>query len=110
MLSGLHREAAYRRDLAARGNRQMVVIGYSDSNKEGGIVASRWALQVAQTRLLEASREAGIQVLIFHGRGGTPARGGGRTENLVEAVPDGGIRGGLRFAGQGGDVNQRSGV
>ena len=59
----------------------MVVIGYSDTNKEGGIAASRWALQVAQTALLEAARETGIKALIFHGRGGTPARGGGRTEN-----------------------------
>jgi phosphoenolpyruvate carboxylase len=63
--------------LASRGNRQVVVIGYSDTNKEGGIAASRWALQVAQTQLLDAAREAGINVLIFHGRGGTPARGGG---------------------------------
>ena len=61
------------------------MIGYSDTNKEGGIAASRWALQVAQSELLEAARDTGINLLIFHGRGGTPARGGGRTENLVES-------------------------
>jgi phosphoenolpyruvate carboxylase len=88
----------------------MVVIGYSDTNKEGGIAASRWALQVAQTELLEAAREAGIRVLIFHGRGGTRARGGGRTENLVEAVPDGAIRGVLRLTEQGEVVNQSYGL
>src|SRR5450432_2201378 len=88
----------------------MVMIGYSDTNKEGGIAASRWALRVAQIRLLEAAREAGIKVLIFHGRGGTPARGGGRTENLVEAVPDGAIRGVLRLTEQGEVVNQSYGL
>jgi phosphoenolpyruvate carboxylase len=110
VLRALHREPTYRRHLAARGNRQVVVIGYSDTNKEGGIAASRWALQVAQTELLKASREAGINLLIFHGRGGTPARGGGRTENLVEAVPDGAIRGVLRLTEQGEVVNQSYGL
>jgi phosphoenolpyruvate carboxylase len=110
VLTGLYREPAYRRHLAARGNRQMVVIGYSDTNKEGGIAASRWALQVAQVQLLEAAHAAGIKILIFHGRGGTPARGGGRTENLVEAVPDGAIRGVLRLTEQGEVVNQNYGL
>ncbi len=96
--------------LASRGNRQMVVIGYSDTNKEGGIAASRWALQLAQTRLLEAARGAGIQLLIFHGRGGTPARGGGRTEHLVESMPDGAVRGVLRLTEQGEVVNQSYGL
>src|SRR3984957_16248411 len=110
VLRALHREPAYRRHLASRGDRQMVVIGYSDTNKEGGIAASRWALQVAQTAVLEAARETGIKALIFHGRGGTPARGGGRTENLVEAVPDGAIRGVLRLTEQGEVVNQSYGL
>jgi phosphoenolpyruvate carboxylase len=110
VLTALHREPAYRRHLAARGNRQMVVIGYSDTNKEGGIAASRWALQVAQLQLLGAARDAGIKILIFHARGGTPARGGGRTENLVEAVPNGAIRGVLRLTEQGEVVNQNYGL
>jgi len=110
ILRALHREPAYRRHLESRGNRQVVVIGYSDTNKEGGIGASRWALQVAQIQMLEAARETGVKVLIFHGRGGTPARGGGRTENLVEAVPDGAIRGVLRLTEQGEVVNQSYGL
>jgi phosphoenolpyruvate carboxylase len=110
ILRSLCSEPAYRRHLASRGNIQMVMIGYSDTNKEGGIAASRWALQVAQKQLLDAAREAGIKVLIFHGRGGTPARGGGRTENLVEAVPDGAIRGVLRLTEQGEVVNQSYGL
>ncbi|MDB6086765.1 MAG: phosphoenolpyruvate carboxylase, partial [Gammaproteobacteria bacterium] len=110
VLHRLHGEPAYRLHLAARGNRQQVVIGYSDTNKEGGIAASRWALQVAQTQLLAAAREAGIRLAIFHSRGGTPPRGGGRTENLVEAAPDGAIRGMLRLTEQGEVVNQSYGL
>src|SRR6202042_466928 len=110
VLRGLNAEPAYRRHLESRGNRQMVVIGYSDTNKQGGIAASRWALQVAQVQLLEAARAAGIELLIFHGRGGTPARGGGRTENLVESLPRGAMRGVLRLTEQGEVVNQSYGL
>ena len=110
VLRGLSREPAYRRHLASRGSRQMVMIGYSDTNKEGGIAASRWALQLAQARLLAAARETDIKMLIFHGRGGTPARGGGRTESLVEGAPNGAIRGFLRLTEQGEVVNQSYGL
>ena len=110
VLQRLDAEPAYRRHLAARGNRQLIVLGYSDSNKEGGIAASRWALQVAQIRLLEAAQAAGISVGIFHGRGGTAPRGGGRTEDLVEAAPSGAIRGVLRLTEQGEVVNQSYGL
>ena len=109
-LRALCREPAYQRHLATRGNRQRMVIGYSDTNKQGGIAASRWSLQVAQVQLLEAAQELGITVDIFHGRGGTPPRGGGRTENLVEAVPAGSIRGVLRLTEQGEVVNQSYGL
>ena len=110
LLRSLTEEPAYRRHLAGRGNRQWVVIGYSETNKQAGIAASRWALQVAQHRLLEAARDTGITITIFHGRGGTPARGGGRTENLVEAAPNGAIRGVLRLTEQGEVVNQSYGL
>ena len=59
VLRALHAEPAYRRHLDSRGNRQVVVIGYSDSNKQGGIAASRWALQVAQIQLLQTARAMG---------------------------------------------------
>ena len=78
LLRALHREPAYRKHLEARADRQRVVIGYSDTNKQGGIAASRWALQVAQTQMLEAAHDTGFVVSVIHGRGGTPARGGGR--------------------------------
>jgi phosphoenolpyruvate carboxylase len=110
VLRALHAEPAYRRHLESRGKRQMVVIGYSDTNKQGGIAASRWALQVAQVQLLEMARAMGTNVLIFHGRGGTPARGGGRTERLVESLPNGAMRGVLRLTEQGEVVNQSYGL
>jgi phosphoenolpyruvate carboxylase len=110
VLRALHGEPAYHRHLESRANRQTVVIGYSDTNKQGGISASRWALQVAQIQLLEASRAAGIDLLIFHGRGGTPARGGGRTERLVESLPGGSVHGVLRLTEQGEVVNQSYGL
>ena len=110
VLRRLHEEPAYRQHLAARGNRQMVVIGYSDPNKEGGIAASRWAVQSAQLRLLDAARATGITLRVFHGRGGTPSRGGGRTEDLVESAPHGAVRGALRLTEQGEVVNQSYGL
>jgi phosphoenolpyruvate carboxylase len=110
LLRALHREPAYRKHLEARGDRQRVVIGYSDTNKQGGIAASRWALQVAQTQMLEAARDTGFKVSVIHGRGGTPARGGGRTDYLVESVPNGALRGDFRLTEQGEVVNQNYGL
>ena len=106
ILTELHEEPVYRAHLAARGGRQTVLIGYSDSNQQGGIAASRWALQVAQRQLLGAAATAGCALTIFHGRGGTAARGGGRTEHLVEAAPPGAVRGVLRSTEQGESVNR----
>ena len=110
ILRALQNEPAYRRHLASRAQRQIVVVGYSDPNKQAGIAASRWALQVAQTQLQLAARTAGINLSIFHGRGGTPARGGGRTENLVESLPAGAMRGVLRLTEQGEVVSQSYGL
>lgn len=106
ILRDLSSDFVYRSHLSARGNRQVVLVGYSDGNKEGGIVASRWALQVAQTQIVDAAAAAGIEPTIFHGRGGTPARGGGQTEQLVESAPRGSIRNVLRMTEQGEVVNQ----
>ncbi len=110
IIRSLQLEPAYRSHLAARGNAQRVLIGYSDSNKLGGIAASRWALQESQSRLLEVARETGLNITVFHSRGGTPSRGGGRTENLVESTPSGAMRGVLRLTEQGEVVNQNYGL
>jgi phosphoenolpyruvate carboxylase len=110
ILGGLFAEPAYRSHLSARNDRQIVLIGYSDCNKQGGIAASRWAMQNAQVQLLDAANAAGVRMTLFHARGGTPARGGGRTENLVESAPKGAIRGVLRLTEQGDVVNQSYGL
>ena len=110
LLRALAAEPAYRRHLTACGDRQTLIIGYSDPGKETGIAASRWALRVAQQGLLEAARQTGLTVTIFHARGGTRARGGGRIESLVEAAPSGSIRGVLRLTEQGEVVDQSYGL
>lgn len=91
----------YRAHLARRGDRQTVMIGYSDSNKDGGLASSRWALYQAQTALTGAASAHGIGLVIFHGRGGTVSRGGGKTRRALVAAPPGSVAGRLRVTEQG---------
>jgi phosphoenolpyruvate carboxylase len=110
LLQRLCAEPAYRRHLAACANAQTVVIGYSDPNKQAGLAASRWALQTAQHRLVRAARASQITLTILHARGGSPARGGGTPEKLVQAAPAGAISGKLRLTEQADVVNQSYGL
>lgn len=103
-------EPAYWKHLQARGGRQSVVLGYSETNKEAGIVASRYAVYQAQATLVEAARDIGIDVGIVHGRGGTASRGGGPIEVLVQSAPSGAVRGCLRATEQGEVVNNNYGL
>jgi len=100
----------YREHLDARDRRQTVLIGYSESNKEGGIAASRFAVYRAQSVLVQAADEIGIGLGIVHGRGGTASRGGGPIEVLVQSSPPGAIRGCLRATEQGEVVNNNYGL
>jgi len=100
----------YRAHLDARGNRQIVMVGYSDSNKDSGIVSSRWALQEAQKRLVEVGGSNGVDIAFFHGRGGTVSRGGGNLVNGILGAPDGSVNGYLRLTEQGEVINQKYGV
>jgi len=109
-LSALLDDAAYRAHLRSRGERQMVMLGYSDSSKDGGIVASRWALQRAQVELLEVARDAGIGLTFFHGRGGTISRGGGKTSRAIIASPRGSVDGHLRITEQGEVIHRKYGI
>lgn len=86
---------------------QQVMVGYSDSNKDGGIVASQWALQKAQTRLAEVGRDCGVNLRFFHGRGGTVSRGAGPTHRFLEALPHGTLSGHLRLTEQGETIAQK---
>jgi phosphoenolpyruvate carboxylase len=80
---------------------QQVMIGYSDSNKDAGILASQWALQKAQTRLAALGRDAGVRLRFFHGRGGTISRGAGPTHRFLDALPQGSLSGDIRLTEQG---------
>jgi phosphoenolpyruvate carboxylase len=100
-LRALAGDAVYRRHLAARGEVQMVMLGYSDSGKDGGIAASRWALQRAQVELLQVARQVGIKLTFFHGRGGSITRGGTKTTRAIDAAPRGSVEGRLRVTEQG---------
>src|SRR5690606_11317300 len=86
----------YRAHVKDRGDRQVVMVGYSDSSKEGGIVASRWALHRAQTALVAMMARHGVHMTVFHGKGGTVSRGGGKTHRAILAAPDGAVSGRLR--------------
>jgi len=100
----------YRAHVTRRGDRQVIMVGYSDSSKDGGLVASRWALQCAQTALVEVTERHGVDVTFFHGRGGTTSRGGGRIHQAVLAAPRGSVRGRLRVTEQGEAIHTKYGV
>ncbi|KRG70108.1 phosphoenolpyruvate carboxylase [Pseudoxanthomonas dokdonensis] len=109
-LRDLMADPVYRRHLAARGNVQMVMLGYSDSGKDGGIAASRWGLQRGQVELMQAASELGIKLTFFHGRGGSISRGGGKTTRAVDASPRGSVDGRLRVTEQGEVIHRRYGI
>ncbi|MEO7325535.1 MAG: phosphoenolpyruvate carboxylase [Dokdonella sp.] len=100
----------YRAHLDARGGRQTIMLGYSDSAKDGGILAARWVLQRAQVELLDVACEAGIDVVFFHGRGGSISRGGGKTSRAVMAAPRGAIGAHLRVTEQGEVIHCKYGM
>ncbi|MFO1414998.1 MAG: phosphoenolpyruvate carboxylase [Burkholderiales bacterium] len=91
----------YRRLLAGRDDWQEVMLGYSDSNKDGGYLTANWALYRAEMRLVEAFAEHGVKLRLFHGRGGTVGRGGGPSYEAILAQPAGSVTGGLRVTEQG---------
>jgi phosphoenolpyruvate carboxylase len=110
IMRALFADPVYRRHLQARGDRQTVMLGYSDSAKDGGILASRWSLQRAQAELLELSQQAGVRIVFFHGRGGSVSRGGGKTERAVIAAPRGSVDGVLRVTEQGEVIHRKYGI
>ncbi|MEX2244081.1 MAG: phosphoenolpyruvate carboxylase [Fimbriimonadaceae bacterium] len=97
----------YRSLVSARGDTQEVMLGYSDSSKDGGFFAANWSLYKAQGALAEVAREAGVHLRFFHGRGGTVGRGGGRANKAIRSQPPGSFDGQIRFTEQGEVVSFR---
>ncbi len=95
----------YQRLLDSWGRRQEVMLGYSDSNKDGGMLTSTWEIYKAHRALHQAAEECNIHLRLFHGRGGTVGRGGGPTHRAIVAQPVGAFRGALRITEQGEVLN-----
>jgi phosphoenolpyruvate carboxylase len=110
IIESLLEQQLYRTHLQGLGNRQAVMVGYSDSSKDSGIVASRWALYEAQRQLAELGESHDIKTVFFHGRGGTVSRGGGNLVNGILGAPPGTVNGFLRVTEQGEVINQKYGV
>ncbi|GMQ87748.1 MAG: phosphoenolpyruvate carboxylase [Gammaproteobacteria bacterium] len=94
-------EPVYRSLLQASGNLQEIMLGYSDSCKDGGILASGWSLYEAQQKIIRISRAHGVECRLFHGRGGTLGRGGGPTHDAILSQPAGTVHGQIKFTEQG---------
>ncbi|QGU04663.1 phosphoenolpyruvate carboxylase [Corynebacterium comes] len=99
----------YRSYLAQRGDIQEVMLGYSDSNKDGGYFAANWALYDAETQIVQAGRDHRVRLRLFHGRGGTVGRGGGPSYEAILAQPQGAVEGSVRITEQGEIISAKYG-
>ncbi len=101
ILDQLLSNKVYRALISANGNRQEVMLGYSDSCKDGGILASNWNLYQAQLSIIALTQHHGVACRLFHGRGGTVGRGGGPTHEAILSQPPGTVNGEIKFTEQG---------
>jgi phosphoenolpyruvate carboxylase len=110
IMERLLRDQLYREHLRTRGDHQLVMLGYSDSHRDGGIASTRWSLQKAQQALVETMARHGVAMTVFHGRGGTVSRSSGAQHEAVLAAPRGAISGRLRMTEQGENINTKYGL
>ena len=111
IMRALFEDPVYTRQLAARGHRQEIMIGYSDSGKDAGVLGSSWALYQAQEILARVCDEAGVTLTLFHGRGGSVGRGGGSpVARALAALPPGTVDGRIKITEQGEIVSQQFGL
>lgn len=110
LMKRLYGDPIYKAHLAGRGNCQEIMLGYSDSSKDGGYLAATWALQATQAALSDVANEAGVRLRLFHGRGGTVGRGGGRANKAILSQPAGSFHGAIRFTEQGEVISFRYGL
>ena len=110
VLRALSSDPAYAAHLSARGRRQVVMLGYSDSNKDGGITAARVGLDRAQERLVAAADELELELTLFHGRGGSISRGGSKPRAGILAAPPGALNGYARATEQGEIIGDKFGL
>ena len=101
ILTAMLADPSYRAHLATRGDRQEVMLGYSDSNKESGFLAAAWMLHRAQSGLVEVAIREGVELTLFHGRGGAIGRGGGPTNRAILGQAPGSVDGRLKLTEQG---------
>jgi phosphoenolpyruvate carboxylase len=109
-ITSLLEDPLCRRHLRSRGDRLLVMLGYSDSSKISGILASRWALYGVQEKLAALADAAGVTLTFFHGRGGTVSRGGSKPRAAVLSDPCGSLRGRLRLTEQGEIIHTKYGL
>ena len=107
ILERLFAQPAYREHLAARGNAQQVMIGYSDSNKDGGFLTSTWRLHLAQRTIASICEMGGGRLVLFKGRGGSMGVGGGPTTRAILAQPPESVGGSMKITEQGEAINER---
>nr|WP_206682739.1 phosphoenolpyruvate carboxylase [Chthonobacter albigriseus] len=107
IMNELFEQSVVRRTMRARDHLQEIMLGYSDSNKDGGFLCSSWELVKAQKRLVEVGRKKGVRIVFFHGRGGSVSRGGAPTGRAIAAQPVGTVNGRLRITEQGEVVSSK---
>lgn len=110
LMKSLFDHSIYRQHLAGRDWFQEIMLGYSDSSKDGGYLAANWALHATQSALAQVCHEAGVTLQLFHGRGGTVGRGGGRANRAILSQPPGSFDGKIRVTEQGEVISFRYGL